>query len=130
MSTSKFIEGDKIKFKTSGNIIPEFVADGRLGPGLTIHGQTNFKENKGEVVAISNGFIVVSYIDAVNKKVQLGFKERDLELIEEGPNKKKFRISYVSKDGEIKRAELEGRDKDGVVSTIKDLKHINYVIEG
>lgn len=125
----KFIKGDIIKFKVNGKHIPErYYAESHIDDSFIKHGRVHFKENRGEVIDYSNDYVVVRYFSDIDESVQLGFRECDLELFER--RKLNFRISYVDNKDEIVNIEMEGDSKEQVTSELKNLKRINYIIEG
>jgi len=79
----KYVKGNIIKFKIKNlNISSIFNAENEGIPkNKIIHGNCSLKKNKGIVEDIYNEYIIVSYTCTNNKKVQLGFLEKDLELI-------------------------------------------------
>ncbi len=70
----RFYKGDKVKFKTTNDHIPEYEFNG-IPSHLIVHGQPEFKVNEGYVVDFHKEYIIVRYIDYKGKSVQLGFKE-------------------------------------------------------
>lgn len=126
----KFREGDKIKFKIDSskteNSVPRYFTEGSVDSKYIKHGRPVYKKNEGEVIAYSNGFVVVAFTDTENKIVQLGFNENDLELVQ--GSKRKFRISFVNSKGVTENVEIEDDNKAKAVSSL-NAKRINYVIE-
>ena len=79
---SKFKVGDKVLFNTSKGYVPSYKTESdRIDSGLIKHGNTNWDGSVSEVIAISNGYVVVRY-SGEDKTMQLGFNEFDLKLVE------------------------------------------------
>ena len=80
----KFNVGDKVIFKNCiGTRIPDYFSenDGILSE-LIIHGSIQWNGMAGEVVGLSNGYVVVRY-NGNGQTMQLGFQEESLQLVEE-----------------------------------------------
>ena len=73
--------GDKITFRKEIKEL-NFETDSytNIPSEMIIHGNTIFGEygNKGIIEGFYGGFIICSYIDKDNKKVQLGFNTEDI----------------------------------------------------
>lgn len=65
--------GDIIKFKTSYDRIPPYTVY-KIPLKFIKHGHTEFKINRGKIIALYKKFYIVEFEDVNGKKVSLGFK--------------------------------------------------------
>jgi len=81
--THKYKIGDRVKFVSiiDNRILNYYTETNGIPKELIIHGRLPFKINVGEIVNIYNEYYIVTYIGDNNDIVQLGFKEKDIELL-------------------------------------------------